>query len=218
MIIRRIFTTLVLIAGLQLSGSALAQPAASPSKGDTDAAKQHYQHGQKLVTAKEYRRALAEFSAGYELSHKPAFLFNMAECARLSEDTEKARYLYERYLKEAPQGTLAGNARQRLADLPPAQPTVSKTAPVTTPQNTPVTSAPIAVPAQPVNLRISSSPATSESTTLTANLTPKKTSRPIWKKWPFWVGVGAAAVLGTVVVIAATGDNGESCGSNCVRF
>ncbi|MFH0903213.1 MAG: hypothetical protein V2A73_21500 [Pseudomonadota bacterium] len=80
-------------------------------------AKVHFEVGQKLVAEGRFVEAKAEFSAGYELSHRPLFLFNMAECARLSSDKARARELYERYLLEDPQGKLAAMARERLAEL-----------------------------------------------------------------------------------------------------
>ena len=109
--------------------SVAAQPAA-----DLQAAKNHYQRRQELVTKKQYRRALAEFSAGYELSNRSAFLFNMAECARLTGETKKARSLYRQYLKVAAEGALAEQARARRKALPaPANASPTPASPTTPP-------------------------------------------------------------------------------------
>ena len=35
-------------------------------------------------------------------------------------------------------------------------------------------------------------------------------SRPIYKKWWFWAGIGAVAIGTTAIVIATTGDDGSS--------
>ena len=80
------------------------------------AAKAHYEQGQTLYTAGQFAEARAEFLAGFELSHKPAFLFNAAECARLLGNTSVARDGYDQYLKLDPNGKLAMLAMQRLAE------------------------------------------------------------------------------------------------------
>jgi hypothetical protein len=191
-----------------LSAPAAAQPA-SPTAEDTDAARAHYERGQKLVAAKQYRQAQAEFSAGYELTKKTAFLFNMAECARLTGDSRRARTLYDRYLKEDPFGALAEKAKQRLAALPPAR------------KENPPKKLPATAP-RPVDLRVPQNPAPAPPQNRVALASPKahSSSRPIWKKWPFWAGVGAAVVLGSVVVYSVQSDGGPSCGRDCseVKF
>ena len=85
-------------------------------------ARAHFDRGQKLSSEQRYLEALAEFSAGYELSQKPLFLFNMAECARLSGDRGRALTSYERYLAADPGGKLAGTARQRVGELRGSEP------------------------------------------------------------------------------------------------
>jgi hypothetical protein len=82
-----------------------------------DAAKAHYEQGQTLYAAGQYPEARAEFLAGFELSHKPAFLFNAAECARLMAKFDVARDGYDQYLKLDPNGKLAMLALQRLDEL-----------------------------------------------------------------------------------------------------
>jgi hypothetical protein len=96
-----------------------ARPAVADDKLDADA-KLAFERGQTLYKDGRYAEARAEFSAGYELSHRAQFLFNMAECSRLNSEPTLARQQYERYLSEAPGGDLATLARQRLAALPPA--------------------------------------------------------------------------------------------------
>ncbi len=41
-------------------------------------------------------------------------------------------------------------------------------------------------------------------------------SPPLWKRWPLWVGVGAAAVAATILVVAVSGD--DPCEGACVDF
>ncbi len=96
---------------------ALVAPVHADRAGLDSSAKTHFELGQTYSSAGRYVEALAEFSAGYELSRKPLFLFNMAECARLAGDPARARINYERYLAEDPQGKLAPTARDRLSQL-----------------------------------------------------------------------------------------------------
>ena len=101
----------IIVACCALVGIARAESTLESS------AKTHFELGQTYSSAHRYEEALAEFSAGYELSRKPLFLFNMAECARLAGKPERARELYERYVAEDPSGKLTRVAHERLEDL-----------------------------------------------------------------------------------------------------
>jgi len=85
-------------------------------------AKVYYQQGQSLYAQGRYREARAEFSAGYDLSKKPGFLFNMAECSRLLGERAAALQTYQRYLVEDPSGKLVALAKQRIAELQASSP------------------------------------------------------------------------------------------------
>jgi len=115
------------------------------------AAKAYFERGDAHFKAGRFLEARAEFSAGYELSRRPLFLFNMAECSRLNGDADIARETYERYLLAEPNGAQAGLARQRLAALNvkpagPARPDPKAEPPKTTPTPPP---APGGAPAGP---------------------------------------------------------------------
>jgi hypothetical protein len=107
-------TVAMLFAAICVTSSAYADDSLA------DAAKTHYEQGQTLYAAGRFAEARAEFLAGFELSKKPAFLFNAAECARLLGDTQIARDGYNRYLQLDPNGRLAMLAMQRLDELGPA--------------------------------------------------------------------------------------------------
>lgn len=173
---------------------ATAEPASAPTQSvEIAAAKEHYARGQHFVEKKEYLHALAEFSAGYELTARPAFLFNMAECARLLGDKPKARSLYQRYLDEAPEGALVVDARRRLEELSLVKPMgilVVKDSGAPKPGVT--------------NLESSTKPTAPQ-------------AKPIWSKWPFWAAVGAVVVTGTVVGVVVT-NKSDSCGPMCTSI
>ncbi|MGE0788029.1 MAG: tol-pal system YbgF family protein [Sandaracinaceae bacterium] len=91
------------------------------------AARARYAEGVRLLDAGDTRAAYTEFEAGYQLSHRPLFLFNMGECARQMGEPDRARRDYEGYLAAEPSGAMSATARRRLAELP--APAASATGP-----------------------------------------------------------------------------------------
>src|SRR5262245_49679138 len=85
---------------LLLLFGALAQ-AKKTSSGETRA-RAIYQTGRELYKHGNYAQALKQFAAGHELSHRPKFLVNMAQCQRKLGELDEARKLLERFLAEAP--------------------------------------------------------------------------------------------------------------------
>jgi len=190
-------------------------PAAAPNEAQ---ARQHFQRGSTLSQHGQYKKAFEEFSAGYRLSRRPVFLFNMAECARLGGDPAQARAYYERYLREDPHGALVKEARDRLAEVnaaltaaPPPHAAVPAPAP-------PVAAPPVA--ASPPHPSTPTAPAPSLAVPMTAPAPaldlgvaggePPPARPPFWKRWPFWTGVGAAVVAATVTTIALTRGGGST--------
>src|SRR5690349_19575978 len=85
----------------------------------TDAARTAFEKGEEAFQAGLYKEAEEWFTQGYELSHKPAFLWNMAESAAKQGENDRARALYHRYLDSAPSGQRREETLKRLAELPP---------------------------------------------------------------------------------------------------
>jgi tetratricopeptide (TPR) repeat protein len=195
---------LPILAVIALAGAAFADPAAE------EAAKEHYAHAKQLVAQRQFAEAYTEFSVGYDLSDRPQFLFNMGECKRLLGDAASARELYQRYLQEAPQGDVADLARARLAELGPPPPAVASHPPTPAPPPPPT-----ATPAKPVDLQIHTEPVPPAMPPL-VDSSGHPQSPPVWHRTSFWVGVGAAVVVGSAVIYAAT-RGGPSCTSpTCV--
>lgn len=78
---------LFLAVSLALSGLvphwALAQDAtaeAATTSADDEAARIHFNSGRAYFVEADYERALTEFQRSYELSHRPALLYNIANC------------------------------------------------------------------------------------------------------------------------------------------
>lgn len=221
-----------------------APSSAAPANIDAQA-KQHFQAGEKLTNEGQYLKAFDEFSAGYILSSRPLFLFNMAECARLSGDLAKARDHYNWYLAKDPNGKLAPKASERLAEiarilstpaaLAPAAPAPVVVAPVTpAPTTVPATAATTPAPksvsgeaAPAPDLTLHSSPAEGQASAAPADLTVQSSkpegTKPVWKRWQLWVGVaGGVVVAGVLAAVLATqihpGSGADCSGSSCTQI
>lgn len=166
-------------------------------------ATEHYQNGRFL-------QAEATFSAGYELTHRPGFLWNMAECARSLGHKQRAVELYRQYVAEAADGPKVADAKLRLAELAPAP------------------ADPAAPPAEPAPTPVNVSSAARNAVAAPAETTTAPTSRPLW------IGVvlgtvggvglagGAALEIAGAIIRADMGDEGcpgraESCSDDLVR-
>lgn len=103
--------TLLLIPTLLLPGpQALGQTSA-----DDEFARKHFKLGEEYHNRADYEKALGHFTTSFELSKKPALLFNMARCQELLGEHQKAIDLYNRFLKhDPPQAELV---RQRVTNL-----------------------------------------------------------------------------------------------------
>ena len=179
--------------------------------GPDEVAREHYQRGQELVQEKRYREALEAFETGYRLSRRPAFLFNMAECARKLGEEQVAVTLYKRYLQAAPTGNLSALARERINEIEAQQPTE---------RQPPTEEAPTARDHRtPPDLRVHDDPSPdAENTNLVHDRrdTGRSGGRPLWKRWGFWAGVGVVVAAGTVTAFVLTRDGSGCSGAGCI--
>lgn len=201
---------LLATVGGGLGGFGGADVHATPVAASHDArAKSYFETGRSLGARGRYGEALAEFSAGYELSRRPLFLFNMAECARALGDDTRAREHYERFVREVPTGDLADVARKRLAALPPAPVAPDLVRP--TPPRTLTGLAPGDVAAgasvPPVQVQLAAMPAREA----------RDDGGSVWRSPWLWAGAGAVLLTGSIVLYAATRPGDEMpCGAGCV--
>lgn len=77
----------------------------------------HVQHANQAVREERHAVAANEWALSYVLQPTPEFLFNLAEACRKLNDLRDARFYYERYLRESPQGALRSQAGTRLSEL-----------------------------------------------------------------------------------------------------
>ena len=214
---------------LAVGGNSLpvfADPKSPASAAASARAKTYFENGARLVGEQRYAEALAEFSAGFELSQRPLFLFNMGEAARALGDAARARTFYRHYLTLAPNGEFAQQARARLDALatPAPQPTPSSPSAATT-QPLPVTHVQTSQPATTPDLTPSHA-LTHEPAPLPVQtrapirvvLVTDEDSRPLWKKPVLWISVGAAIVVGSAAIYLAERSGSSGCGEGCVSF
>jgi tetratricopeptide (TPR) repeat protein len=183
---------------------ARAQPGKSAAAAEASG-RAHFQRGQRLSARGDYAGAYREFSAGYDVTHRPLFLFNMAEAARANGDADKAREAYHEFLRVDPNNALAATAQARLTELEPQPPP----------------SEPIAPPAQPALplLPPAMAPpvAHGDGVALPAGPGERDEARPLWKRWPFWAVVAGGVVAGGAIVFVVRRDGGP-CGADCSQF
>ncbi len=180
-----------------------ASPRVHAEHVGTEASKRHYESGRQLYKNADYTAALREFSAGYRLDPRPAFLINLGQCYRKLNQLVRARDMYQRYLAtaatdpaqrtriEAIVAELDGLIAERLAQVEAPSPSDSL---IAQPSPAPVAAKRSTVEPSPAPV-----------------ITPTSTSvvqkKPVYKKWWFWTALvlGAGAVAGvTVGVIYAT--------------
>ena len=222
---------MVLVALLLMSGR--PSRAADPR---LDSARAHSQEGDSYYKLEKYANAITEYEQAYLAKPDPSFLYNIAQCHRLMGQGAEAIKFYRRFLKDAPTAPNRAVAEKHIRDLEDASASSSPPAapPVTSTRPPPVTPAPVSVippsgpppaplpssststspafnPLVPTSTPVSTTPTVENGTTST-----QSESRPIYSKWWFWAGVGAAVVVGGIILIAAA-KHDPSCpgGYNC---
>jgi hypothetical protein len=208
-------STLALLLALALAWPGRSSAATA---ADQRQAMECWKRGLEHFGKGNYREAMREFTRGHALSGKAGFLFNMAECARLMNDARQARTLYLRYLAEHPQGKLRAEAQRRCQELgagacvaPPAAAGAPRAAPAVDGEDSGLPAAPSAArgpgippvsappaPAATAPPKAAPAPAASAPYLPVSEEQPPARRKPLYKRWPLWVGVGLVVVGGTV--------------------
>lgn len=80
-------------------------------------AKAHFAQGKAYHDAGAYDDAIKEYDVAYKLAPLPPILFNIAQCYRLKGDKKDALDYYQRYVTAQPEGDIADEAREHIANL-----------------------------------------------------------------------------------------------------
>jgi len=216
-----------------------ARPQAAPASPGREAAlekaREHFQQGQRLFKVSRYREALERFKEAFVAIEDPVFLYNIAQCHRLLGENAEAVLFYRRYLEAAPAASERARAKKWIAELEAtaagaSPPVGATTAPSRSSSSNP--SRPAASPSSSLAVspppasgaaapaRIKPAPAEAEpsaAVTFTSPPPGPAPDRPIYKRWWFWAGAGAAAILGAVAIGAAVKNRPVTCGSGIAR-
>jgi tetratricopeptide (TPR) repeat protein len=195
-------SSLVFCLGAAEADADAAAAAGSPSGSDKEA-RELFQKAEMSFNLGNFSEALADYQAAYQAKPLPAFLFNIAQCYRNMQNYERARFFYRRYLALDPRTSNRRLVEDLIADMTrlvdkaeeakntPAVAPSAAVAPVATLEVTP------AQPAAPPPLVDARAAAPA----------PAPPPRPVYKRWWFWTGVGAAVAGGAVAAFVLTRDN-----------
>jgi tetratricopeptide (TPR) repeat protein len=116
--VRRLIVAVALVCGASsIAPVGLARGQDAPPSADEEA-RVRFAAGRLALAARRYDDALTDFERAYELSHRPALLFNLAHVHTLLAHREEALALYRRYLDEAePSESDRARAEEQIAVL-----------------------------------------------------------------------------------------------------
>lgn len=102
-------------AGGQLGAS--AQPPADEPSNEDQAARLLFQSAREAFAVGEYDRALAGFQQAYDLSRRPALLYNIGTTLDRLRRDEEALAIFEQFLREDPETPNRAEIESRAAQL-----------------------------------------------------------------------------------------------------
>jgi tetratricopeptide (TPR) repeat protein len=186
----RVRPAVVLIATLVSVG--LVSPRSLAQTADNREAREHFRRGKEAYAAQRFDEAYREFEAGYRLSSRPLFLYNMGHAKRRAGASAEACALYRRFLEVQPDAPQRAEVESILRELEPAwapakpEPKLADPPPPPPPPPPPVVPPPapslVAIPP-----RIPAEPP------------------PSPRRWWLWAGAGGAVVAGVLVAFLARG-------------
>jgi tetratricopeptide (TPR) repeat protein len=176
-------------AGAARAPSALAQTNASARATEQDSrARDLFEKGRVAYQEARYEVALDLFTQAHALSKRPQLLNNIGQAAdRLRMDAD-ALDAYQRYLAEVPDAENRAAVENRIAALKEVI-EAKRQAPVPTPEET-------ARAAEPAP-RGTQAPSAATSS--------RDDDGSVLSAWWLWAGIGAAAVAGVIIGVAASG-------------
>src|SRR3954452_22009272 len=81
------------------------------------AAKKHFEDGTTAFNLGDFRKAVEEYKAAYQLRPDAVFLYNIAQSYRQGNDLTNALFFYKSYLRNAPNARNKSEVERRVAAL-----------------------------------------------------------------------------------------------------
>jgi tetratricopeptide (TPR) repeat protein len=183
---------------------ALAIPIAALAQAPSAIEQSRVHHNNAVVhfNLDEWKEAAAEFKEAYRLHPDPLFLYNIGQCYRKLGDQAEALSYYRKYLRAAPKASNRAEVERRMEELEAALEAASKSREAPPPTVIPPpaeTTPPPAVAPPPAAIAPPPPPAGS----LVAGPPPPEPA-PVYKRWWFWAGVGAAVAAGVTIGLVAS--------------
>jgi tetratricopeptide (TPR) repeat protein len=190
----------------------LAIAAQAQSASETEQLRKHFEDGSKAFNLGEFKHAVEEYKAAYNIRPDPVFLYNIAQAYRLDGNLQQALFFYKSYLTNSPKAPNRRECESRIRDLEQqiaAQRAVTSAPPTGTqppsgmiepPKSEPPKSEPPKTePPKTEPPKVETAPA------LVATAPPPEKKTPVYKKWWLWTAVGVVAVGAAVGAGIAVG-------------
>jgi len=218
-----------LLAVVALLGARVAR---AQVPNDPEKAKVLFQDAMRHYNIGEFGLAASKFIDAYKAMPDPTFLYNAAQAYRLGGQHQKALFFYKSYLRDAPNAPNREEVEKRIEQLkqiqePPSDAQTPKgTGPVdpnvvpkgngdTTPKGNGDTTPKGNGDTTPKGNgdtskgKIDTTVPDSAVDTTPVLVDHGGGSKPIYKKWWFWTGVGVVAVGAVAVVVLTSGGGGN---------
>jgi tetratricopeptide (TPR) repeat protein len=179
----------IMATALLASAGMVSPPAALAQSAEVREARELFRRGKEAYAAGRFDEAYREFEAGYRLSNRPLFLFNMGYAKRRAGEAGEARALFRRFLELQPDSPHRAEVESALRELEPPAPAAPA-----------VEAQPPAVSPPPPLL----SPPPPPSVVAVAPRTPAELP-PSPRRWWLWAGAGGAVLAGVLVAFLAHG-------------
>ncbi len=212
----------VAIAALVCAGALPSRALAEAPAATVDAkeARRLFQKAELSFNLGKFEDALADYQSAYQAKPLTGFLFNIAQCYRNLGNWERARFFYRRYLTLEPRSPNRHRVEDLVAEMSDRLDKQQATLPLGTAGTSaaPTEPAVVAEPAltppsaiAPALPQPSVAPVASSTLVASPAAAPERT--PVYKRWWFWTGVGAAVAGGVVTAIVLSRPTTQTPGS-----
>jgi tetratricopeptide (TPR) repeat protein len=161
-----------------------------------------FERGEANFNRGKFEEARADYQAAYDVEPLPAFLFNIGQCYRNLGDYERAQFFFQRYTMLDPHSANRPAADRLIAEM--SRLAQERREAAARDARAPILASTAAVPAPAAGASASDHAAPLVGPVVQE--THATSTRPIYRRTWFWVGVGGAIVAGTALAFALAQD------------